>query len=79
MDINHDDLECWAARAMQELQDIVDDAQQATGDPDGESELKSVRILMAEYELIADGRNPWVPGVVYDSESGKPETLLDSL
>lgn len=43
------ELEIWAAQAAQELQAFVDDAQQASGNP---NELKEVRSLIREYRRI---------------------------
>lgn len=45
-------LEQWAVMAAQELQDVVDDAQEAAGDPDGEGELPGVRMLLRELDEI---------------------------
>lgn len=55
----YDDLDDWAFRTMQALQDIVDEAQLAAGDPDGESECRDIRALMAEYEAIRRGEQTW--------------------
>lgn len=57
--ISYDDLEDWALRAMQTLQDIVDQAQQNTGDPDGESECRDIRALMDEFERLRQGKPTW--------------------
>lgn len=45
-------LENWATMAAQELQDVCDEAQEAAGDPDGESELPGVRQLIRELDEI---------------------------
>lgn len=57
--INHDDLEDWAYRAMQTLQDIVDGAQQDAGNPDGDDECRDIRALMGEFERIRQGQPLW--------------------
>lgn len=59
-DINHDDLEDWAQRTMQALQEVCDDAQEAAGNPDGTDQLMDIRGLMEEYECIAQGRPAWI-------------------
>lgn len=56
MSINYDELEDWALRTLQTLQDFCDDAQEAAGNPDGEDQLPDVRALMLEYEQIAAGQ-----------------------
>ena len=57
--MNHHHLEDWAYRAAQTLQDFVDAAQEAAGDPDGDTELQDVRDLLRELDLIARGLDPW--------------------
>ena len=57
--MNQDDLEDWALRTMQALQDICDEAQAAAGNPDGEDQALDIRALMLEYEQIAAGRPAW--------------------
>lgn len=53
METRLDQLEDWALRTMQELQDFCDDAQEAAGNPDGEDQLIGTRELMAEFEALA--------------------------
>lgn len=57
--INHDDLEGWATRAAQELQEFCDDAQEAAGNPDGEDQLPGVRGLIRELDAILKGEPLW--------------------
>lgn len=57
--MNIEELEDWAFRAMQALQEVVDDAQMAAGKPDAEDEALDIRGLMAEYERIARGQPAW--------------------
>lgn len=59
MSMNHDELEDWALRALQTLQDFCDEAQAAAGNPDGEDQLLDVRALMLEHERIAAGLPTW--------------------
>ena len=48
--MNSHHLEDWAYRAAQTLQDFVDAAQEAAGDPDGDGELQDVRDLLRELD-----------------------------
>ena len=76
--MNYEHLEDWAGRVVQELQEFCDEAQAAAGNPDGEDQLLSVRVLIREYEDIAADRNPWksqLRGMPCKSE----HTLLDEL
>lgn len=57
--INHEDLEDWALRAMQTLQDVVDDAQAAAGNPDGTDQCRDIRALMDEFERLRQGKPTW--------------------
>jgi hypothetical protein len=59
MAINHDELEDWALRTMQTLQEVCDDAQVAAGNPDGEDQCQDIRALMDEYERIMQGLPAW--------------------
>lgn len=53
--MNHDDLECWCIRAAQWIQDVIDEAQAAAGDKDGEGECVDGRCLLTELDaIIAD-------------------------
>lgn len=53
--MNVDDLECWCIRAAQWMQDVIDDAQAAAGNPDGETECMDGRHLLEELDaIIAD-------------------------
>lgn len=53
MDI--DQLEDWAHRAAQELQDFCDEAQEAAGDQAGETELPGTRALIEEFNQLNKG------------------------
>ena len=55
----NDDLASWAGRAVQALQELCDEAQEAAEDPDGESERWDIRALIREYEDIVAGRPVW--------------------
>ncbi|MFW2439103.1 MAG: hypothetical protein ACN4GR_07000 [Arenicellales bacterium] len=50
--MNYVELENWAERVMQELQDFCDEAQVADGNPYGENCLPGTRALMEEFERI---------------------------
>lgn len=77
MNIYHDELEDWARRTMQALQEVCDDAQEAAGNPDGEDQLSDVRGLMFEYERIVKGLPAWQAKVstIPDDEPNLIETL----
>lgn len=66
--MNYEELEDWAGRAAQELQEFCDDAQVAAGNPDGEDQLLSVRVLIAEYERIAKGQPAWPVRMVAEGD-----------
>jgi hypothetical protein len=53
--MNFDDLEDWALRAAEALQEFCDEAQLASGNPDGEDQLKDIRALIAEHSRIEAG------------------------
>lgn len=55
--MNHEALEDWSLRAMQALQDVCDEAQDAAGDPDGEDQCLDLRELMAEFEEMRQQDN----------------------
>lgn len=46
------EIEDWAYRAVQELQDLCDDAQAKTEEPEGETALPGTRALIAEFNEI---------------------------
>jgi hypothetical protein len=54
--INYDDLENWSCRAAQELQEVLDDAEEA-----GSSEgcCASIRGLLEEHNRIISGMPLW--------------------
>ncbi len=65
-----DDLQDWAQRTAQELQDFCDEAQEAAGNPDGEDQLASVRALLEEHCRIIKGETAWkAPIGAEDSEA----------
>lgn len=47
-----DKLETWATMAAEELQEFIDEAQEAAGDPDGTDALPSVRALLLDLDKI---------------------------
>lgn len=53
--MNHDDLECWCIRAAQWMQDVIDEAQAAAGDPDGDTECADGRALLEELDKLIAG------------------------
>ena len=57
--MNHDELEDWASRVVQELQDVCDEAQEAAGNPDGEDCLPGTRALIEEFDRISKGLPAW--------------------
>lgn len=59
MAINYDDLEDWALRAVQEMQEVCDDAQISKGKPFAEDEHPDMRALMREHERIMAGMPTW--------------------
>lgn len=50
-----DDLECLCIRAAQWMQDVIDDAQAATGRPDEETECIDGRHLLSELDVLIAG------------------------
>ncbi len=71
--MNQEQLEDWAGRVVQDLQEFCDDAQEAVGRPDGEDQLLGVRAMIKEYEDIAAGRPPWITQI--QAMPGGSETL----
>lgn len=63
--IDHDDLENWSVRAAQELQEILDDADEAGNN---EGCCSSIRGLLAEHSRIMSGKPIWQMQIVGDSE-----------
>lgn len=47
-----DQLEEWAPRAAQALQDIADEAQAASANPQGQDQCTDLRALIAELDAI---------------------------
>lgn len=60
--MNHNDLESWAIRAVQELQDYADSAEEA-----GCSEPGTLA-LISEFDAIFAGRPPWQTQVSASTE-----------
>lgn len=50
-----DQLEWWCIRAAQWMQEVIDDAQQATGRPDEETEQIDGRNLLSELDALIAG------------------------
>lgn len=50
--MTHNYLEDWCARAAQWMQDVIDDAQATTGNPDGETECRDGRELLRELDAL---------------------------
>lgn len=67
MSINYDDLENWSCRAAQELQEILDDVEEA-----GNSEgcCASIRGLLEEHNRIISGMPLWQMQIVADDVEG---------
>ena len=57
-------LEDWAIRAGQVMQDIVDEAQLAAGEPDGVGECPDIREMLSELDALVVPR--WQDGLVKD-------------
>ena len=54
-----DQLEEWSLRAVQSLQEIVDEAQAASGNPDGDDQSIDLRLLIEEHSRICSGMPTW--------------------
>lgn len=66
-------LENWATMAAQELQDILDDAQEAAGNPDGVDQMPATRMLLRELdEIMPTG---WQDDLADGAESGELKGL----
>ena len=59
MSVNYEDLENWASRVAQELQDICDEAQVSAGKPHDEDECMDLRVLIKELDMILSGEPSW--------------------
>lgn len=70
--MDHADLESWAIRAAQDLQEYADAAEEAGG---GDPVTKA---LLAEFEEIRAGRETWARRA-QRSGGEQEETLLDRL
>lgn len=53
-----DQLEDWAPRAAQALQDVADEAQAASDNPDGRDQCRDLRALIDELDAIL--ANDWL-------------------
>jgi hypothetical protein len=53
------DLDEWAVRAGQALQEICDEAQEAAGNPDGEDQCLDLRELLRELDYLILGKPSW--------------------
>lgn len=57
--MNYEELEDWALRAAEALQQFCDEAQEASGNPDGEDQLRDIRKLIEEHHRIESGLPAW--------------------
>ena len=57
--MNYDELEDWALRTVQALQDTCDEAQIIKGKPFAEDEHPDLRALIREHQRIASGQPSW--------------------
>lgn len=67
MSINCDDLESWSCRAAQELQDVLDDAEEAGNN---EGCCSSIRGLLEEHNRIIAGMPLWQRQIASDDDEG---------
>jgi len=67
--INTYELESWAQRAAEALQEFVDEAQEASGNPDAEDQLMDIRELLQEHNQIMAGQMPWQAQLATDDGS----------
>ena len=77
--MNHDDLECWAVRVCEELQDFCNEAQMAAGDPDGEDCLPGTRALLAEADRIFSDLPVWQTQVAALNLDSPVSLVLDAI
>lgn len=77
--MNHDDLENWAVRVCEELQDFCNEAQEAAGDPDGEDCLPGTRALLSEADCIFNNRPAWQAQVATLEIEGSGSLVLDAM
>lgn len=59
MPIDYEQLEDWAQRVVQELQEVCDDAQIIAGRPFAEDQHPDLRALIKEHEQISTGQPCW--------------------
>lgn len=57
--MNHRDLESWAIRAAQELQELADDAEEAVPESERDTVAISAKALIAEFDSIFNDRPLW--------------------
>lgn len=66
-----DILESWAQRAAEALQEFCDEAQVASGNPDGECQLLDIRQLLDEHSRIMAGIPTWQSQINTDGAANK--------
>jgi len=54
--VNPNDLEDWSIRVAELLQELCDDAQATTGNPDGDDACPDIRALLDEHSKIMQGQ-----------------------
>ena len=77
--MNHDDLENWASRVVEELQDFCNEAQEAAGNPDGEDCLPGTRALIAELDCIFNNRPVWQTQIAALDLDSPVSLVLDAI
>lgn len=71
--VDVDALEDWGLRAAQELQEILDDAEDAGNDPGC---CESIRSLLKEHSLIMQGKPQWLAQVISKTDECEGELKL---
>lgn len=72
--MNPHDLESWAIRAAQELQELVDDAEEAVAYGERNGVALSAKVLLKEFDDIFHGRPAW-GGQLASMRSGQDTDL----
>ena len=67
--MNQADLESWADRAAQELQELADDTEEAG------CSAEHLRALLREYQAIHEGRPVWQTAALRAPGTGTPAAL----
>lgn len=74
MGVNVEDLEDWAIRASQAMQDIIDEAERAEGG-DGTSNTaccQDLKLLLVELDQIVAGVPAWQRLILSNTENTEP-------